>query len=114
MPGSKSLVRITICVLLLLPLAFAVRAAVQADEGKAVFESKCVMCHGADGKSDTKAGQMTEAPDLTQPWKGGTSLADVEKLLREGAGKMPKYEDKLSDAEITAVATYVRELGGVE
>lgn len=85
------------------------------EAGKKVYDSKCAMCHGADGKSDTKAGKMTKSPDLTvQPWKHGTSQAEVEKLIREGAGKMPKFEGKLSGEEIEAVAHYVRKLSGVK
>ena len=100
--------------LLLLPLMFTFGAS-QGSEGKTVYESKCATCHGKEGKSETKAGQMTQSPDLTlKSWKSGTSLAEVEKLIREGAGKMPKYQDKLSEEEIRAVTRYVRELVGIE
>ena len=34
------------------------------------------------------------------------ALADLEKTLREGLGKMPKYEGKLSDDELKAVSEY--------
>ncbi len=75
--------------------------------GTQVYEKKCVMCHGQDGVGDTKAGKMMKAPDLTKSeWKNGTSSTELAKTLREGLGKMPKYEGKLSDEELNAVAEY--------
>ncbi len=109
----KYLCLVALLVVVLVPGVVAVQAA--DEDGAKVYQSKCAMCHGKDGKSDTKAGQMTKSPDLTQkPWKSGSSLADVDKLIREGAGKMKGYEGKLSDGEIQAVADYVRTLTGVE
>jgi len=75
--------------------------------GAQVYEKKCVMCHGKDGVGDTKAGKMMKAPDInTAEWKNGKTIADLTKTLREGMGKMPKYEGKLSDEELQAVAEY--------
>ncbi len=83
--------------------------------GKKVYDSKCLMCHGEDAKADTKAGKMMKTPDLTAgSWKQGTSVAEVVKTLREGLGKMPKYEGKLSDEELKAVAEYTLKLSEIE
>ena len=79
--------------------------------GKTVYDSKCVTCHGDDAKGDTKAGKMMKTPDLTtESWKQGTSVPQLVKTLREGLGKMPKYEGKLSEEELKAVAEYTRTL----
>lgn len=89
--------------------------AVAPADGEAVYQSKCAMCHGKDGKGDTKAGKLVKTPDLTaRPWKHETSLGGIIQLIREGAGKMPKYEDKLSQEEIRAVAEHTRKLAGLE
>ena len=75
--------------------------------GAQVFEKKCVMCHGKDGVGDTKAGKMMKTPDINvAEWKNGKTVADLVKTLREGLGKMPKYEGKLSEEELNAVAEY--------
>ena len=75
--------------------------------GAQVYEKKCVMCHGQNGVGDTKAGKMMKSPDLTKSeWKNGTSSTEVAKTLREGLGKMTKYEGKLNDEELNAVAEY--------
>lgn len=75
--------------------------------GAQVYEKKCVMCHGKDGVGDTKAGKMMKTPDINvAEWKNGKTVAELMKTLREGLGKMPKYEGKLSDEELNAVAEY--------
>lgn len=75
--------------------------------GTQVYEKKCVMCHGKDGVGDTKAGKMMKTPDINvAEWKNGKTVADLVKTLREGLGKMPKYDDKLTEEEIEAVAGY--------
>jgi cytochrome c oxidase cbb3-type subunit 3 len=83
--------------------------------GKKVYDSKCLMCHGEDAKGDTKAGKMMKTPDLTAgSWKQGTSVAEVVKTLREGLGKMPKYEGKISEEDLKAVAEYTLKLSEIE
>ena len=51
----------SIALLLLLPLMAALAyASQQADSpGEKVYLSKCAICHGKDGKADTKPGQLT-------------------------------------------------------
>jgi len=90
---------------LLVTLAFAL--AQENEAGAAVYKKRCLMCHGEDGVGDTKAGKMTNTPDITTAeWKNAKNAADLEKTLRTGLGKMPKYEGKLSDDELKAVAEY--------
>ncbi len=90
-------------------------AAEKSPSGEKIYKTKCASCHGADGKGDTKAGKVTQTPDLTKtPWKHGSSQADVEKIIREGSKKMLKSEGKLDNSQITAVAKYVRKLVGID
>jgi cbb3-type cytochrome c oxidase subunit III len=78
-----------------------------AADGKALYEKHCQSCHGADGKGETKAGKMMESPDLTTAeWKQGKTVADLDKTLRAKIGKMPAFNEKLSDEEIKAVSEY--------
>ena len=56
-----------------------------------------------------------KTPNLTtDPWKQGASVAELVKTLREGLGKMPKYEGKISDEDLKAVAEYTIKLSEVE
>lgn len=94
------------CLLSFMAYSFAV----ENETGAAVFKKRCVMCHAEDGKGDTKAGKMMQTPDITATeWKNGKTAADLVKTLREGLGKMPKFEGKLSDDELNAVSEYTIE-----
>ncbi len=96
-------------------VAFSPALAQEDSPGKKVYDSKCLMCHGDDSKGDTKAGKMMKTPDLTAgSWKQGTSVAEVVKTLREGLGKMPKYEGKISEEDLKAVAEYTLKLSEIE
>lgn len=98
------------CIVLALPLLLVTDAA--EPDAKALYESKCALCHGKDCKAQTKGGQMMKTPDLTTAdWKNGNRVEDIEKTLHEGLGtKMKSYEGKLTPAEISAVAKYAAEL----
>jgi cytochrome c oxidase cbb3-type subunit 3 len=81
----------------------------RAEDGKALFASKCAACHGPDGKGQTKMGEKLGVKDLTKTTLGE---ADIEKAVETGKPpKMTAYKGKLSDAEIKAVAEYVKGLG---
>ena len=98
-----------ICIL----LALAFGRPVDDELGTKVFKKRCQMCHAGDGTGSTKAGKAMKTPDITTvEWKNGKTVADLEKTLREGLGKMPKYSKKLNDGELKAVASYVVEKFG--
>jgi mono/diheme cytochrome c family protein len=87
--------------------ALTVALAQENEIGAAVYKKRCLMCHGEDGVGDTKAGKMTKTPDInTEEWKNGKTVDALVKTLRDGLGKMPKYEGKLSDEELIAVSKY--------
>lgn len=75
---------------LLLPLATAALAQAQVDPGKRDFETRCAVCHGADGKgAGPFAAQLKQPlPDLTTLAKrnGGAFPADRTFAMIEGAG----------------------------
>lgn len=109
-------IAVVVMLILVLGLVPVLTAGVAAEvDAPAVYKAKCRMCHGDSGKGDTAAGKKMLVADLTSSdWKHGKGQAEVEKLIREGSGKMPKYASKLTDDEIVAVAKYFRELCGVD
>ncbi len=82
-------------------LLFATAA--RAEDAAALFQSKCKMCHGADGKG-SEVGKKMGAPDLTAV---KLSSADAAKVITDGKGKMTGFKGKLGDADIKALADYV-------
>lgn len=80
--------------------------------GAQVFADNCVACHGEDGTGDREQG----APNLADAiWLYGgdyASLTDTVTYSRFGV--MPPWTNRLSEAQIRAVATYVHQLGGGE
>lgn len=83
-----------------------------AAAGAEVFDINCSGCHGADGTGDRFQG----APNLTDAiWLyGGDYDTLYETVQNARFGVMPPWADRLSEAEIRAVATYVHGLGGGE
>jgi cytochrome c6 len=79
-------------------------------DGGADFKAKCAMCHGADGKGDTGMGKTMKVRDLGSADVQGQSDADLNGIITNGKGKMPKYDGKLSKDQIGDLVKYVRTL----
>ena len=82
-----------------------------AQDAAATFKAKCAMCHGADGKGATPAGQKMGVHDFASPEIQKTSDADLTQTIEKGKNKMPAYAGKLKDSEIKELVAYVRGLG---
>jgi high-affinity iron transporter len=85
--------------------------------GAAVFAANCATCHGERGLGDGPAATGLEPPpaDLTDgTWTTGDgSLQAVTNTIEHGSPgtSMIGWKGTLTDAEIAAVAAYVKELG---
>jgi cytochrome c6 len=95
----------TLCLLLMCSLA-AVGVAGAAEDGKALYGSKCAMCHGADGVAKSMA---KGSANFNDPAYAG-SVDEIVKVTLEGKGKMPKMEGKLTAEQAKAVAEYIQTL----
>ena len=74
-------------------------------QGRQIYDMNCVVCHQSGG-----GGTPPDFPALA----GNARLADVAlivRLVRQGQGKMLAFP-KLTDGEIAALATYVRNAWG--
>lgn len=80
------------------------------------WNANCVPCHGKTGAADTPMGKTLNAKNLTSAKvQAGFTDSQAAETIRNGAkenGKttMIAFGDKLSDAEIKALVTYVRTL----
>lgn len=84
----------------------------QVDAGAVVFGENCASCHGDNGKGDRSQG----APNLSDAiWLyGGDYETLTETVTYSRYGVMPAWQDRLSEAQVRAVAAYVHQLGGGE
>lgn len=80
----------------------------EIDQGKALYTSKCMICHGANGKGDgPAAGALNPHPknfERPQFWQSDVDrkIADT---IRKGRPPMPAFD--LSDPEIKAIIAYM-------
>ncbi|WP_250460015.1 cytochrome-c oxidase, cbb3-type subunit III [Microbulbifer litoralis] len=83
-----------------------------AAEGKEIFGTVCMACHGADGKGKQAMG----APNLTDNiWLYGSSREQIRHTIRSGRkNEMPSQADKLREDKIRLVAAYVYSLSRQE
>ena len=70
--------------------------------GKTIFETKCIGCHGADGKMG-----LSGAKDLSQSAKNADEKIEI---ITDGKNAMKAYKDQLTADQIKAVGDYVETL----
>ena len=91
-------------------IAASALAAQDMNPGRAVFESRCARCHGADGMSHTFEGKMTGAAKFSDPEVVKLADADLIVVVKNGKKKMPAFGKKLTDDQIASVLAYVHTL----
>jgi Cytochrome c, mono- and diheme variants len=101
---SFAIALVAMLILIVAPAAFA------AADGAAIYKVKCASCHGPDGSGMTPMGKSMKLRDLRSPDVQKLTDADLHKLTAGGKGKMPAYKAKLTEAEITALVTYMRSM----
>ena len=79
--------------------------------GKTLFNSKCTLCHGADGTGNTPVGKNLKVKNLHSPEVQNQSDAELKTVITNGKNKMPPFKGKLTDAQIDQALGYVRQLG---
>ncbi|WP_410217925.1 cytochrome-c oxidase, cbb3-type subunit III [Paracoccus sp. (in: a-proteobacteria)] len=80
--------------------------------GASIYADNCAACHQDNGSGDREQG----APALNDHvWLYGSEMATLVRIIDQGPyGVMPAWSDRLSEAEIRALAVYVHGLGGGE
>jgi mono/diheme cytochrome c family protein len=82
-------------------------------KGKLIYETNCLMCHGASGKGDgpISAGLKPSAADLTGPKAKAKSDKDLLTVIQDGRGVMPAWKFQLKEQDVQNVLAYIRSLG---
>src|ERR1700722_5896793 len=89
-----------------------------AQEGETIFQMRCFVCHGREGKGNGPAstGLGATVRDLTEPaWQHSTSDPTIGSVMRNGAQavgcSVPMSPNRdLSDAQIQSLVSYIRRL----
>jgi cytochrome c oxidase cbb3-type subunit 3 len=70
-----------------------------------IYETKCMACHMPEGKAMLKEMNLSD-----NEWKHGSKVADIVKVIANGAEGTPMlpFKEQLSKTEIEALARYVR------
>jgi mono/diheme cytochrome c family protein len=88
------------------------------NDGESIFQSRCFVCHGRQGKGDgpAAAGLGATVRDVTNPaWQDSTSDDTIRSVIRNGArtiggsAAMASNPD-LSDEQIGSLVEYIRRL----
>jgi mono/diheme cytochrome c family protein len=90
-------------------------------QGQTLFETRCFVCHGRDGRGDGPAavGLGANPRNFTDlQWQQATPDAKIRKVIKQGgpsvgeSSAMPPNAD-LSDAQVDALTVFLRSLKGL-
>ena len=88
----------------------AVACASAEQKAASVYKTSCAQCHGATGEADTPAGKAFNARSLKSPEALKMSDEEMLALTKKGKGKMPAWEEVLTDDQLKDVIAYIHTL----
>ncbi len=80
-----------------------------AEDGAAIYKSKCAMCHGPAGTPSPGMAKMLGIKPVSDPSMKAVTVAQAEATVKNGKGKMKPIAG-LTDAQVKAVAEYFKTL----
>lgn len=107
----KHIGRHAVAALVTLAMLVALSVSSAAQSAADTYKAKCASCHAADGTGDTPIGKKLAVKDLNTGEAAKRSAEEFFEVTRKGKGKMPAYENKISDDEIKALVKFIRTLG---
>ena len=99
-----------LAVTVLVPFAIAGEGDGDAENGKAVFETKCSVCHNADSTEKKIGPGLQGIKDGKLPSGKDATYQNILDNLNKGGGGMPAFEKLLTDEEKDDVIAYVMTL----
>lgn len=89
---------------------FAVACACAEQKAASTYKTSCAQCHGATGDADTQAAKTFGARSLKSPEVLKMTDGEMLAVAKKGKGKMPAWEDILTDDQLTGVIAYIHTL----
>ncbi len=80
-----------------------------AQDGAALYKTKCAMCHGPSGTPGAGMAKMMHIKPVSDPSMKALSVAQIEAAVKGGKGRM-RAMPGLTDPQIKAVAAYFKTL----
>ncbi len=90
----------------------AMAKAADAAKGKTIYSSKCILCHGAQGKGDGPAGMAFSPKPANFTSKAFWQTPNIEGTMagsiKNGKGQMPSFPG-LTTSDIQDVIQYIEQ-----
>ncbi len=80
-----------------------------AEDGAAIYKSKCAMCHGPTGTPSAGMAKAMGIKPVSDPSMATLTVAQISAAVKNGKGKMKPIAG-LTDPQVAAVAAYFKTL----
>lgn len=80
-----------------------------AEDGAAIYKSKCAMCHGPTGSPSAGMAKSMGIKPVSDPSMSALTVAQISAAVKNGKGKMHAIAG-LTDPQVAAVAAYFKTL----
>jgi mono/diheme cytochrome c family protein len=97
-------------ILVVLACATATLSVYAAPPAATVYKANCAPCHGATGDAATPAGKTFNVPSFSSEAVMGHSDAELLTVAKNGKGKMPAWQNKLSDEQLKELVSFIHTL----
>jgi len=98
-----------LCGTIMLGLLVGAALPAAAQDTQALYKTKCQICHGPEA-TGSPAGQKLGVKDFQSPEVQKQPDSELLEVALKGKAKMPAYEGKLTNAQLTDLIKYMRGL----
>ena len=95
-------------IIVALALILLAAPALLAEDGAALFKTKCQACHGPNGSGDTPMAKKLGVKALGSAPVQGQTDAQLTATITNGKNKMPAFNGKLTADQVKALVGLIR------